>query len=226
MLTTQPLSGQNGPITPYGVALLAFSEFLAGMAIAYAVNPETKIVNGAYPTLCTAGKKPELKLGSVVHNFTNFLVAYTARLLDVASIQSGCTIEGSVHRNEVLETDYQTVRAMILWETLFEGWHMIRHSYGFLADLAVFSFPKARKDIAALRHIQSLDDSGITAVLANNVRLHSDFKRAEEIYRKPTILFDRENGAITGVILETVENFRGDFGKHEHTLKNIPNEWF
>jgi len=226
MLTTQPFSGQNAPITPYGIALLAFAEFLAGMALAYAINPATKVVNGAYPTMCTSGKKPVLKMGSVVHNFTNYLVAYTARLLDIASIQSGCTIEGAAHQNAILETDYQTVRAMILWEYLFEGWHMLRHSYGFLGDLVSFSFQKAEEDIAALRHIQGLDDNGITAVLANNVRLNADFKRAEALYQEPTLIFEREKSTLLDVIIETVNDFGGDFGRHEHTLQNIPNEWF
>ncbi len=225
-LTTMPFSGQNGPITPYGIALLAFAEFLAGMAIVYAINPETTIINGAYPTMCTAGKFPELKLGSAVHNFTNYLVAYTSRLLDIPSIQSGCTIEGQIHRDEILGTDYQTVRAMLIWEDIFEGWHMLRHTYGFLGDLAHFSFQKAEDDIAALRHIQSLEDEGITSVLSNNVRMNRDFKKALEIYKRPTLIFKREKGEVVFVIVETVENFKGDFGRHDHTLKNIPSEEF
>lgn len=225
-LTTMPFSGQNGPITPYGIALLAFAEFLAGMAMAYTANPDVIIVNGAYPTLCTAGKDPKLKLGSVTHNMTNYLVSYTSRVLDIPSIQSGCTIEGTVHRDEILGTDYQTVRAMILWEDLFEGWHMLRHTYGFLGDLANFSFRKAEDDILAMQHIQGLDDEGITSVLANNVRLNEDFKRARQIYNKPTLMFNREKGAVVDVIVETVDNFNGDFGRHDHTLTNIPSEWF
>jgi hypothetical protein len=226
MLTTQPFSGQNGPMTPYGIALLAMAEFLAGMAIAFGINPETKVVNGAYPTMCTPGKSPVLKIGSVVHNFTNYLVAFTSRLLDIASIQSGCTIEGQVHKNELLETDYQTVRAMVLWDDMFEGWHMVRHSYGFLTDLAYFSFQKAKDDIAALRHIQSLDEIGIIALLANSVRLNRDIQKAELIYQNPTIIFNREKDTLLGVIIEAIDNFNGDFGSHDHTLKNIPIEWF
>ncbi|HHP7235962.1 MAG TPA: trimethylamine methyltransferase family protein [Desulfobacterales bacterium] len=225
-LTTMPFSGQNGPMTTYGIALLAFAEFLAGMAIVHAVNSETKIINGAYPTMCTPGMNPELKIGSVAHNFVNYLVAYTSRLLDIPSIQSGCTIEGSSHRDEILGTDYQTVRAMLLWEDLFEGWHMLRHVYGFLGNLANFSFHKAENDIAALWHIQSLEDEGIAAVLANNVRLNRDFNRADEIYHNPKMLFDREQGAVVEVIIETMENYQGDFGRHNHTLKNIPSMWF
>lgn len=226
MVTTQPFSGQNAPMTPYGLALLAFSEFLAGMAMAHAVNPETKIINGAFPTLCTPGSRPELKLGTVTHNFINYLVAYTSRLLDIASIQSGCTIHGSLHEKTILDTDYETVRAMILWEDLFEGWHMIRHCYGLLDNLACFSFEKAADDIAALRHIQSLDDVGITALLANNVRLNNDVQKADMMYHQPTLLFNRESGQILEVILETMETFKGDFGSHDHTLSNIPEEWF
>ncbi|MGD9309278.1 MAG: trimethylamine methyltransferase family protein [Desulfosarcina sp.] len=226
MLTTQPFSGQNGPMTPYGIALLAFAEFLAGMAMAFGINPETKVINGAYPTMCTPGKKPQLKIGAVVHNFANYLVAYTSRLLDIASIQSGCTIEGQRHRNELLETDYQTVRAMILWDDIFEGWHMLRHCYGFLNDLAFFSFQKAENDIAALRHIQSLDDTGITALLANNVRLNRDIQKADMIYKKPTLIFNREKDTLLEVIIETIDIFRGDFGRHDHTLSNIPSHWF
>jgi hypothetical protein len=226
MLATQPFSGQNGPMTPYGIALLALAEFLAGMALAFGVNPETKVINGAYPTMCTPGRNPVLKIGSVVHNFTNYLVAFTARLLDIASIQSGCTSEGHTHAKELLETDYQTARAMILWEAMFEGWHMIRHCYGFLNDLAFFSFEKAEDDIAALRHIQSLDDSGITAVLANNVRLNGDIQKAEMIYQNPELIFKREKETLLEVIIETIDTFNGDFGRHDHTLQNIPQEWF
>lgn len=226
MLVTMPFSGQNAPMTPYGLAVIAFAEFLAAMALAYSINPLTKVVNGSFPTMCTPGRSPELKLGSVVHNIVNYLIAYTSRLLDIASIQSGCTIEGSVHEKAILETDYQTVRAMILWENMFEGWHMIRHCYGFLADLAGFSFEKAIDDITALHHIQSLDDNGIAAILANNVRLNRDYNRAEEIYQRPTLIFAREQDTLLEVILETVENFGGDFGRHEHTLKNIPSDWF
>jgi len=226
MLTTQPFSGQNGPMTPYGIALLALSEFLAGMAIAFGINPETKVVNGAYPTMCTPGKNPLLKIGTVVHNFVNYLVAFTSRLLDVASIQSGCTIEGQIHGREILDTDYETVRAMILWDDMFEGWHMIRHCYGFLNDLAFFSFEKAEDDIAALRHIQSLDENGITSVLANNVRLNRDIQKAAMIYQNPTLIFNREKDTLLEVVIETIDTFNGNFGNHNHTLKNIPQEWF
>jgi len=226
MLVTQPFSGQNGPMTPYGIALLALAEFFAGMAIAFGINPDTKIINGAYPTMCTPGKNPVLKIGSVVHNFTNYLVAFTSRLLDIASIQSGCTIEGTDHNKELLETDYQTIRAMILWEDMFEGWHMLRHCYGFLNDLAFFSFEKAEDDIAALRHIQSLDDNGIASVLANNVRLNRDIQKAEMIYQNPELIFKREKDTLLEVIIETIDTFNGDFGNHDHTLKNIPQEWF
>lgn len=226
MLCTQPLSGQTAPMTPYGLCLLAFAEFMATMAMAFAINPDTKVINGSYPTMCTPGTRPQLKLGSVVHNFVNYLIAYTARLLDIASIQSGCTIEGSAHEPTILETDYQTVRGMILWDNLFDGWHMIRHTYGFLDDLASFSFQKAENDISALHHIQSLDDNGIKAVLANNVRLNRDYQRAEAIYNRPTMLFQRERDILLDVIIETMETFRGDFGKHSHTLENIPSKWF
>ena len=225
-LVTQPFSGQTAPMTPYGLSVVAFSEFMAAMAMSYAINPDTKVINGSYPTMCTPGTRPQLKIGSVVHNFVNYFVAYTARLLDIASIQSGCTIEGSLHEPTILDTDYQTIRAMILWENLFEGWHMIRHTYGFLDDLASFSFRKAEADIAALHHIQSLDRDGIVAVLANNVRLNRDYQRAEDIYNTPTLLFQREQGKLLDVILETMEIFKGDFGKHNHTLENVPNEWF
>ena len=110
MLVTQPMSGQTGPMTPYGLAVLSFAEFLAGMVLAYSLNPQTRVINGAYPTMCTPGKNPRLKIGSVVHNYVNYLVAYTSRLLDIPSIQSGCTIEGSVHEKDILDTDYETVR--------------------------------------------------------------------------------------------------------------------
>lgn len=226
MLVTQPFSGLTAPMTPYGLALMALAEFFAGMALAHAINPETKVINGALPTLCTPGKNPTMKMGSVVHNFINYLVAYTTRLLDIASIQSGCTAEGKFHKKELLETDYETIRAMILWDDMFEGWHMIRHCYGFLNDLAFFSFQKAEDDIAALRHIQSLNDNGITALLATNVRLNRDIKRAEMIYEKPTLIFKREKDRLLEVIIETIDTFNGDFGNHDHTLKNIPEEWF
>jgi hypothetical protein len=226
MLATQPFSGQNGPMTPYGISLLAFAEFLAGMAVAYAINPETKIINGAYPTMCTPGISLQFKIGTVTHNFVNYLVAFTSRLLDIPSVQSGCTIEGHVHHRELLETDYETIRAIILWDSLFEGWHMIRHCYGLLDNLAAFSFEKAEDDIAALRHLQSLDDQGIKALLANNIRLNRDIQKADMIYQRPTLLFKREKDTLLEVMIETIDIFKGNFSKHAHTLENIPEEWF
>jgi hypothetical protein len=226
MATTQPFSGQTAPMTPYGLALVAFAEFIAAMAMAYAINPNTKVVNGAIPTISTPGSRPRFMMGTVVHNFTNFLVAYTARLLDIASVQTGCTVSGDIHEKSILDTDYETVRGMILWESLFEGWHMIRHCYGFLADLASFSYEKAEADIAALHHVQSLDDSGIAAVLANNVRLYHDYRRAKQMYRQPTLLFQRERGELLNVIIETTEIYQGDFGKHGHTLHHVSGSWF
>ena len=91
---------------------------------------------------------------------------------------------------------------------------------------AFFSFQKAEDDIAALRHIQSLDDNGIVAVLANNVRLNRDIQKAEVIYRDPTLIFKREKDTLLDVFLETIDVFNGNFGNHEHTLKNIPQVWF
>jgi hypothetical protein len=226
MLVTQPFSGHNAPMTPYGTALIAFSEFLAGMVFASTINPETRVINGALPTLCTPGKIVKLKIGSIVHNFTNYLIAYTSKLLDIPSIQSGCTMEGNRHEKTILDTDYETVRAMILWLNIFENWHMLRHCYGFLNDMRSFSFEKAIDDIAVLRHIQSLDDNGIFAVLSNNVKLYNDLKKANELYEEPTRVFNREKEDLLNVIIETIEYFNGDFGRHEHTLKNIPEEWF
>ena len=176
--------------------------------------------------MCTPGISPRFKIGSVTHNFINYLVAYTSRLLDIASIQSGCTMEGDVHHRDLLETDYETIRAIVLWDSLFEGWHMIRHCYGFLGNLAAFSFEKAEDDIAALRHIQSLDDDGVKALLANNIRLNRDIQKADMIYQRPTLLFKREKDVLLDVIIETIDVFKGDFGKHGHTLDNIPEEWF
>jgi hypothetical protein len=130
------------------------------------------------------------------------------------------------HEKTILDTDYETVRGMLLWGNLFDGWHMVRRSYGFLSDLISFSFDKAEADIDALHHIQGLDEAGITAILANNIKLNRDYSRAESFYEKPIRVFDRENGALIGVIAETMELFDGDFGKHDHTLEHVPHEWF
>lgn len=161
-----------------------------------------------------------------MHQYSVNYFRFTSRLLDIPSIQSGCTIEGSTHETNILDTDYETVRGILLWEHMFEGLHMVRHCYGFLSNLISFSFEKAEADIDALQHIQGLDDAGITTILANNIKLNRDYIRVEEIYQKPTRMFDREGGAIVDVIAETMEVFGSDFSKHDHTLRNIPQEWF
>ena len=46
------------------------------------------------------------------------------------------------------------------------------------------------------------------------------------IFQKPTLLFNREKTVLLEVSIETIDNFNGDFGRHEHTLQNIPIEWF
>ncbi len=113
----------------------------------------------------------------------------------------------------------------MLWDSLFEGWHMIRHCYGLIDNLAAFSFEKAEDDIAALRHIQSLDDDGVKALLANNVRLNRDIQKADMIYQCPTLLFKCEKDTLLEVMIETMDVFHGNSGKHSNTLENIPEEW-
>lgn len=46
------------------------------------------------------------------------------------------------------------------------------------------------------------------------------------LFQKPTLLFNREKNVLLEVSIETIDNFNGDFGRHEHTLQNIPIEWF
>ena len=40
------------------------------------------------------------------------------------------------------------------------------------------------------------------------------------------MIFNREKDTLLEVIIETIDVFNGDFGSHDHTLKNIPEEWF
>lgn len=156
-LTTMPLSCLTGPATIYGMAVLAYAEFLVGLCLAQILKPGIQVVNGAYPTITDLSKKYAPALGSISHNMVNYLVAKVSEVFDFPSIQSGCTFTGEFHNPMEGGTDFETERGYKFWNSL-QDWHQVRHSFGFVNNLIAYDLDKMYRDLVALSRIKENDE--------------------------------------------------------------------
>lgn len=204
-LTTMPLSCVTGPATIYGMAVLAYAEFLVGLCLAQALNPGIQVVNGAYPAISNVAKKYCPALGSVSHNLVNYLVARVSEVFDLPSIQSGNTITGEHHNPVKGGTDPETERGFRFWNTV-KDWHQVRHSFGFINCLIAYDLDKMRRDLVALDRIkqerETFDvnyddiwyDNEACYAIVEGVERGNSFKDLDHTVRNIGILDEAYNG--------------------------------
>lgn len=154
-LTTMPIGCSTGPATMYSLATLAWAEFLAGMCLVQIKRPGTLVVNGAYPAAGDPRDGYRPALGSVFHNLCNYTVAKVSNYFSVPSVQSGCTING-LHIPNGNHTDSDSYSGFALWNK-FEGWHQVRHCFGFTNGLISFDINKMRRDCVSLASVLEND---------------------------------------------------------------------
>ncbi len=152
-----PMSGINAPITMYGLCLQAHAEYLVGLSLAQAIKPGITVVNGAFPTAGDPVNMDSQPLGSLFHNMANYYTSIISKVFELPAIQSGCTITSRDHNPMKQSTDFETERAYKMWNGL-EGWHMLRHCFGFVDNLTTFNMNKMRRDLNCLKKVIENDE--------------------------------------------------------------------
>jgi len=192
-LVTMPLSFISAPATIYGLVMQCHAEFLAGLCLVQTLNPGLMTLHAGYPMAADPANNYQPSFGSIEHNLANISLAKVATYLNLPAIQDGCSTSDI---SEVLspDTPEDVVRAYIMWNSA-DGWHQVRHSFGFGHYQMIFGLDRMEKDCKTLARV--LDENQKIEV----VELEHDKKA-----------FD--------AVLEGVLAFGGSFKELVHTLKN------
>lgn len=139
-LASMPLAGVSAPFSMCGLIMLAYSEFLAGLTVAQAINPGNQVICACYPTVASIKGHYSLDFGSKYFNLVNVLTSHISQMLDIPTCQSGCTTNQKNVNEQALKdakTGYSVYKK-------FRG-HMTRHAFGFMKDTLSFSLEKAKR---------------------------------------------------------------------------------
>lgn len=189
-LVTMPINRVNAPATIYGLIVQCHAEFLAGLCLTQTLNPGITTIHAGYPLASGMLDNYNTAFGHIEHNFANLSMARVATYLDLPAIQSGCTTNNKIPDPD---TEKDVIRAYKFWNSA-DGWHQVRHCFGFLNYQLAFSIPKMERDCITLQRI---------------------LKENEKI-RIPKLLYDSD---AVGVIADCAPI--GTFLNHDHTLKNL-----
>lgn len=147
-ISAMPMAGISAPYCYNGVLTMTHAEVLFGICTAQLLNPGNTCIHAGFPTIADPRFEYNPNYGLKSHWMLNLLMAHLNMMLDLPTFQSGCTT------NE----EHMTPRALEdarLGQALCKkyGFHMIRHSFGFLRHLVDFSFAKYE---AAIRIAESV----------------------------------------------------------------------
>lgn len=193
-ITSMPISCFTGPATIFSLAVLAWAEFLVGLCFCQIKRPSSMVVNGAYPAAGNPRRGYQPALGSIYHNLCNYWISKVSEYFSLPTIQSGCTTENKVHTPTEVGTDYDTYMAFTFWNSV-DGWHQVRHCFGFINDLTDFDINKMRRDLVTLSRI-----------IEDDIQFDGEI---EDIYYDPETQEAIQEGSENG------------FKDIQHTIKNI-----
>jgi len=171
-VSTMPMAGLSGPYSMSGLITLTHAEALFGIALAQLVNPGIMAVHAGLPSIANIGKKYAVDLGLVSHNIANLLMEKVNKMLDIPSIQTACTTSQD-HPNKRAEEDAVAGYAIMKKQ----GFHQMRHAFGFLKELISFSISKLQRHIELCRettpdqapefNIDPYDNEGLDVIRRN-----------------------------------------------------------
>ena len=186
-VSTMPMAGLSAPYCMSGLLTLTHAEGLFGMTLAQLVNPGITVVHAGLPSIANINKNYAVDLGLVSHNIANLLTEKVNKMLDIPSIQTACTTSED-RPGPRAEEDATNGYALMKKN----GFHQMRHAFGFLKELISFSIVKLE------RHIDLCRETGV--------------EQAPEYDADP---YDPEG-------LEAIKRngSRANYMRDDHTLKN------
>ena len=147
-ISAMPMAGISAPYCYNGVLAVTHAEVLFGICTAQLLRPGHTCIHAGFPTIADPRFEYNPNYGLISHNILNLLMAHLNMMLDLPTFQSGCTTNEE-HLTQRALADARTGQALCKKY----GFHMIRHSFGFMRHLVDFSFAKME---AAIRIAQEV----------------------------------------------------------------------
>jgi trimethylamine:corrinoid methyltransferase-like protein len=145
-VSTMPMAGLSAPYSMSALVTLTHAEALFGITLAQLVKPGATVVHAGLPSIANIQKNYSVDLGLIAHNAANLLMEKINKMLDIPSIQTGCTTS---QERPNQESDRESINGYSLMKKY--GFHQMRHAFGFLNELISFSIAKLERNIQLCR---------------------------------------------------------------------------
>jgi trimethylamine:corrinoid methyltransferase-like protein len=191
IMNAMPIGGLTGPYSMTSLASLAQAEAIFGLVLGQLVRPGIKAINAAMPTIADmTSKDMPMMFGSISNTMINILLAELNIYLGIPCCQSSCS-----HHRDNLDAEAIDKSARIFSIVSQYDFHILRHMFGFSAQLNDFGIENMERQIS---HFHEVMASPVTVELPEPAQ------------------YDDEG---IDAIFEGFE--RRDFRALDHTLKNI-----
>lgn len=137
LISAMPLAGVSAPYCYNGVLAMTHAEVLFGICAAQLLQPGITCIHAGCPTIADPRLDYNPNFGLISHNVVNILMTHLNLMLDIPTCQSA----GTTHEAKLTERAIADTR-MGQALCLKYGFHIMRHSFGFLRYLTDFSFAK------------------------------------------------------------------------------------
>ena len=168
-ISAMPMAGISAPYCYNGVLAMTHAEVLFGICTAQLLRPGITCIHAGFPTIADPRFEYNPNYGLKSHFVLNLLMAHLNLMLDLPTFQSACTTNEEHPTQRALD-DARTGQALCKKY----GFHMIRHSFGFLRHLVDFSFAKMEAAIRIAEEVTadeapevempSYDERGMQAI--------------------------------------------------------------
>ena len=151
IMNSMPIGGLTGPYSMSALATLAHAECLFGLVLGQLVNPGVKAIHAAMPTIADVGRKDmPMRFGSRSNTLLNVLIAELNGHLGLPSCQSACGHSREILDDEAVEECRETYNIVNRFD-----FHIIRHMFGYQAQLNDFSIDNMEKQLELYREVKN-----------------------------------------------------------------------
>jgi trimethylamine:corrinoid methyltransferase-like protein len=151
-ISAMPMAGISAPYCYNGVLAMTHAEVLFGICAAQLLRPGHTCIHAGFPTIADPRFEYNPNYGLKSHFLLNLLQTHLNLILDLPTFQSGCTTNEE-HLTERALDDARIGQAMCKKY----GFHMMRHSFGFLRHLVDFSFAKLEAAIGIAKEVTAAE---------------------------------------------------------------------
>lgn len=151
IMNSMPIGGLTGPYSMTSLATLAQAEALFGLILGQLIQPGIKSINAAMPTIADmTSKSMPMMFGSVSNTMLNILLAELNMYHGIPCCQSSCS-----HHRDTLDADAMTKSAEIYSLVSHYDYHILRHMFGFSAQLNDFGLDNMEKQLAHFHKVMA-----------------------------------------------------------------------